>query len=77
VHVRPRERAYVGMQGGEPMTDFDSVIIHYRFKPTGAVGQMVTEHGRKDAQEYIDAMTANDPRYEFWLVELPVDEVNR
>ena len=35
------------------MTDFDSVIIHYRFKPTGAVGQMVTEHGRKDAQELV------------------------
>lgn len=53
--------------------DFDSVVIHYRFKPTGDEGEMVTIQGRKDAQEYIDAMVENDPRYEWWLVDLPKD----
>lgn len=70
IDSRWRTRTVVEIDQPKRKSDYDSVYIHYRFKPTGDEGQMVTVQGRKAAQEYIEAMVANDPRYEFWLVDV-------
>lgn len=51
---------------------FESVVIHWRYRPTGDEGEMVTIRGRQDAQGYIDLVSKEKPgsNYDWWLVAI-------